>query len=63
MFDLSQPADRIELERVASLGDQPETASWDGIESRGHALRRLAHSTIVTDDNMVPEWESALTHR
>jgi len=30
-----------------------------GLESRAHALPRLAGARVITDDNMVPEWKGA----
>jgi spermidine synthase len=63
VFDVKREEDRVAFERVAAVGDQPESASWEGIESRERALPRLSGGVIVSDDNMVPEWESALIHR
>lgn len=63
VLDLSRVRDRSALEKLAAIGDEPDSGGWNGIESRQHALDGLARASIVTDDNMIPEWKTALINR
>jgi hypothetical protein len=45
------------LEYADTLEKPPEE---EGLESRESILRRTASATVITDDNMVPEWRKVL---
>jgi spermidine synthase len=56
-LDSTRADDRRRREDVLSLVrtlDAPPVQF--GLESRAHALPRLAKARVITDDNMVPEW-------
>jgi len=62
-LDLSVPRQRDVLAKLLDLGqslDRPEYAFY-GLEGRGDLLKRTAAAKLVTDDNMVCEWERVLT--
>jgi spermidine synthase len=61
VLDLSRPRDRQKLDSLAafaaSLDRPPE---FLGLESREHMLTRLRSASVITDDNMLPEWRVLL---
>ena len=63
VFDLSLPEHRAALDRVATMGEVTTSTDPKGVESREHALSRLASARVVTDDNMIPEWKTAWINR
>jgi spermidine synthase len=55
VLNLSLPLDRRRLEEVLSVADQ-STDPHRGSESRADMMKRLANTTVITDDNMGNEW-------
>ena len=61
VLDLAKTEDRIRLDSLmafAASADHPPR--FYGLESRDHMLGRLTQASVVTDDNMLPEWRTLL---
>ena len=61
VLDLSRSADRGRAETLfAFAGSQVRPPVRMGLESRERMLARLIQASVVTDDNMLPEWRTLL---
>jgi spermidine synthase len=61
VLDLSDPAEQSRVTAVLALpGSLDLLPIRMGLESRERMLARLGKASVVTDDNMLPEWRSLL---
>jgi len=64
VLDLSVPGERTLFERLLKLGgssDREDHAAPYSLEGRETLLARTTNAKLVTDDNMICEWENVLT--
>ena len=59
VFDLTQPEGRAQVERIVALVNTldapiPKRVAFERRES---VLSRIQGARVITDDNMVPEWQ------
>ena len=61
VLDLSRSGDRARADTLfAFAGSQERPPVRMGLESRERMLARLTRASIVTDDNMLPEWRTLI---
>ena len=63
-LDLERPSDRSRLDSLVAFANTVnEPPKFLGVESREQMLTHLTLASVVTDDNMLPEWRSLLLTR
>jgi hypothetical protein len=58
VVDMTRAADRRAVDSAALLARNLNSRDQYAIESRESVLARLPDARMVTDDNMIPEWNA-----